>query len=445
MRSALRSFFARYFSSWFYPATVFLLFLAITIGSMFMHWGPVVYLTDGLLITTALAFLGILVAAIWNLGKKRWLKGALNLVLLPICALLAVALIYAVTFARIFGPSEDGFADNLTIPANIEINDPTTENAVGALPIKDPFQQALLAALDIPGGDDPAVLAEIPSLVRLQREHPALLRRYLAANPSWRVYQERGEIFATRRWTVNGQRRYSLHGYYSAFDFRGEMAADTGRFQSRTTINLNGRSWIRDNDTVTHLKVGQSAPLKLTLGNQQQESTCIISADKPLLEIFEQSATRERRLTKAVITFLESEFRPLIVSPAWETCERLLPPDTIGTEEPGIELQNSFQPGIYNATIRVNPGEPGMIFLKAFEITKGTRLSEARLKERTNEWIGWSSNPTENFLSNSNFTIYEGDWGKPYAARFEVWFQPDNKNPERKLLERVFKIEGWMR
>jgi hypothetical protein len=52
---------------------------------------------------------------------------------------------------------------------------------------------------------------------------------------------------------------------------------------------------------------------------------------------------------------------------------------------------------------------------------------------------------TELFFSNAFFTIYEGDWGKPYAARFEVWFIPDSGAPEWKLLERVFKIEGWQR
>ena len=41
--------------------------------------------------------------------------------------------------------------------------------------------------------------------------------------------------------------------------------------------------------------------------------------------------------------------------------------------------------------------------------------------------------------------ISEGDWDKPYAARFEVWFKPDSDETERKLAERVFKIEGWQR
>lgn len=29
-----------------------------------------------------------------------------------------------------------------------------------------------------------------------------------------------------------------------------------------------------------------------------------------------------------------------------------------------------------------------MIYLKAFEVTKGTRLSAARLRESSNEWVG---------------------------------------------------------
>jgi len=72
-------------------------------------------------------------------------------------------------------------------------------------------------------------------------------------------------------------------------------------------------------------------------------------------------------------------------------------------------------------------------------------LSEGRLYDRSNERIGWSQDPEEKFLYENEFTIYEGDWGKPYAARIEVWFRPDSGKPERKLTERICKIEGWQR
>jgi hypothetical protein len=86
-----------------------------------------------------------------------------------------------------------------------------------------------------------------------------------------------------------------------------------------------------------------------------------------------------------------------------------------------------------------------MIYLKAYEITNENRLSASDFKKYSNEWIGWSDDPSQLFFSNTHFTIYEGDWGKPYAARFEVWFVPDSGGPERKMIEKNFKIEGWQR
>ena len=85
------------------------------------------------------------------------------------------------------------------------------------------------------------------------------------------------------------------------------------------------------------------------------------------------------------------------------------------------------------------------IYLKAFEIIEEYALSTDRLPERSLVKV---YNPTvsiEKFGTTSHFTIYEGDWGQPYAARFEVWFKPDNGGQERKLFSKNYKIEGWMR
>ena len=89
--------------------------------------------------------------------------------------------------------------------------------------------------------------------------------------------------------------------------------------------------------------------------------------------------------------------------------------------------------------------ENGTIYLKAFEITQEYSLSEDRLPESSLVKI---YNPTDSIMrfgTTSNFTIYEGDWGQPYAARFEVWFRPDYGTEERKLFTKNYKIEGWMR
>jgi hypothetical protein len=57
----------------------------------------------------------------------------------------------------------------------------------------------------------------------------------------------------------------------------------------------------------------------------------------------------------------------------------------------------------------------------------------------------WSSDAAERFWAKESVTIFEGDWGEPYAARFEVWFDPDSGQADRKLAQRVYKIEGWQR
>jgi len=94
-------------------------------------------------------------------------------------------------------------------------------------------------------------------------------------------------------------------------------------------------------------------------------------------------------------------------------------------------LNDEFLP-LANADVWINPGEAGMVYLKAFEVTREYSLSEPRLKKRTNEWVGWSKDPQEQFFSNTHFTIFEGDWDQPYLARFEVWFEPDSGQPARR-------------
>jgi hypothetical protein len=110
-----------------------------------------------------------------------------------------------------------------------------------------------------------------------------------------------------------------------------------------------------------------------------------------------------------------------------------------------FQLYNSFQPGLYEFDFWTNKIESGTIYLKAFEITQEYALSTDRLPERSLVKVYNPTDSIEKFGTTSHFTIYEGDWGQPYAARFEVWFKPDNGGQERKLFSKNYKIEGWMR
>ena len=106
-----------------------------------------------------------------------------------------------------------------------------------------------------------------------------------------------------------------------------------------------------------------------------------------------------------------------------------------------FRIANSIQPGIYRYYAKVKLKQPGTLYLKAYEITHNAQLSPKSLKERTasKALLG------EMALHHQEFYIFEGDWGKPYAARFELWFDPEKPGNDHKLLEKNYLIEGWMR
>lgn len=122
-------------------------------------------------------------------------------------------------------------------------------------------------------------------------------------------------------------------------------------------------------------------------------------------------------------------------------------PDSIYTKEKknfDFQLYNSFQPGLYEYDIWLNKIDRGTVYIKAYEITQNDRLSEEKLKKRTSLRVNNETDSLKIFGTKNDFTIYEGDWGKPYAARFEIWYKPDI-GKEKKIAEKNYIIEGWSR
>lgn len=332
----------------------------------------------------------------------------------------------------------DDFAVDLVLPEGVELAEPLVDSPADEGD-PDAFQTAILDPLAVSGSDDPTLEVSLSSLAVLDQDHPELLERYLATHPAWRVGLEKGQRFAIRRWKIDGRWEVSDSGYHSSFH-----PPDDPRYQTRTRIGFSEGLWRRASQKFSP---GVPAQAKLSDGNSLFQSSVGLPAGSLWVEQFEQSGAPERRITRAAFTELEKEFGRLLEDPTWSGARALLPTDAILMDAvpPSLDLHESSEPGIYDVVIRANPGEPGVVFLKAWEITKNQALSAGRLEERSTEWIGWSDVPEERFLSASNITIYEGDWGQFYGARFEVWFRPDSGAPERKLVERNFKIEGWMR
>jgi len=414
--------------------------LALVIAALFLS---IQEITSGWISNTlGFLFLGgllyFLVAAIFWFVKKRIAAGWASLLCLGVAIL---SFFPAMAYLFVLGMmEEDTFAKDLSLPQGIPLEEPAERDwrNDSSANETDTFQTALRSSLRRAGSSDESFLASIPSLSTLQQQNPLLLRQFLAAHPGWRVYEEQEKRYATRRWMVNGEWVISLHGYYSDFG----SASDEANFQSRTTLGLSGKPWWRG--APSH-PAGEVVTPRVETANSLYETHLSFKEGDITVELFEQSDARERRLTKTALAQMEKEFSQLLEAENWSAVRDLLPTGSIRNGPASFRLFNSMQPGIYNAEIRCNPGEPGEIYLKAFEITQETRLSEGRLADRASEFVGWSDDPEEQFFSDVHFTIYEGNWGEFYGARFEVWFRPEGGGEERKLMESNWKIEGWMR
>jgi hypothetical protein len=109
-----------------------------------------------------------------------------------------------------------------------------------------------------------------------------------------------------------------------------------------------------------------------------------------------------------------------------------------------LQIRNDFQGGIYDYDFYYSSIPAGEVFLRCFEVTKNIPLSEDRLPERSKVAID-STKTFSQLVHNKSFTIYEGDWGDYYAARIEVWHKDAKTGKETKLMEKVYRVEGWMR
>ncbi len=110
-----------------------------------------------------------------------------------------------------------------------------------------------------------------------------------------------------------------------------------------------------------------------------------------------------------------------------------------------FQLYNINQPGIYTYDVWTDKKENGFYYLKAIEITKNDTLSSREILNKSKIHIRLNETNLSRIELKNDFTIYEGDWGKPYSAKFELWFHNDSLNTDKKLISKNYIIEGWMR
>lgn len=114
-----------------------------------------------------------------------------------------------------------------------------------------------------------------------------------------------------------------------------------------------------------------------------------------------------------------------------------------------LQIWDYFQGGIYKYDFYYGPLPAGEIFLRCYEATKDIRLSaKTAFGDRIYDESKVAIDSTYSFsklVNQQRFTIYEGDWGDHYAARIEVWHKNAQTGQETKLIEKVYRVEGWMR
>lgn len=108
-----------------------------------------------------------------------------------------------------------------------------------------------------------------------------------------------------------------------------------------------------------------------------------------------------------------------------------------------LQIWNGEQGGIYHYAFYWPALSDGEIYLRCFEATKGTELSASSLKPRTTVRV-IGHNEFGQVVLPTQFTIYEGEWEDYYAVRIEVWHKPTVGKPH-KLMEKIYRMEGWMR
>ena len=359
--------------------------------------------------------------------------------------------------AQIAFPSDShAFWKGVILPDKIEMVEPilSTASGVEGELTTDPYSQALLRVVADPNSSCTTAVCDISALDRLCAEREDWLLRYLACNPSWRLYVRYDRLFAERRVRRGDQWHWQdwevfLDGVPG--DSKGdEFDMDFDTVESHSTICFGGLefNWAR-------CKSGGRVPLPLKIeGDDFNQIEAVCDGEKLSLDVYELTTFVTSRVVQAAFDLTQKEFVGVQSTTDWPQMKAILPEGSVRTAPASLEMlyQLTSRGEILNYAYQswLNPGEPGKTYLRAFEVSQGvelgipTSVNGKNLKNSTLEYVGWSDNPEEKFLVGCRIDL-PGSRHQTYAVRLEVWFTPASGGPERKLVEKVFRVKGQER
>ena len=296
------------------------------------------------------------------------------------------------------------------------------------------------------GGDSNSacetVRCDVSALDRLYVERADFLFRYLASHPDWALRHDyKGRRIALRR--MRGGTGWHDNSWNAVF-----AAKDASDFDDVIKVGCNV-NFDREQDYGQICKSGDS--VRVDMMSTEEDFTRGVVACRGAglsMVVSELTTFPAARMIQFVFDSLQREFQSLAEAQTWDAAKSLLPADAALKEDANVFLREAILPGRYLYWARVNPGEPGETYLRVFEVSRGTELGtrtsgRRSVKGDTQESVGWSGDLSEKFFVGAEFFLHEYvKGGMPFAARVEVWFIPANGGPERKLVERVFKVKG---
>jgi len=277
------------------------------------------------------------------------------------------------------------------------------------------------------------VICDISEMDRLFGTNPELFLRYLATSPAWalREYND-----GKRR--ISQRCRWADGCWHDQLDCRYLTGCETGSpLEVDTLTNLDGED-IYGRRCLSGERV--DFPVRPT-DEETREIVVVCQGTNLSMMVSEFGPRGHSRLMQPTFDFIQREFHDLAAAGDWKHAIRLLPSGAVRRGAPEMTV---FRDIIRHLSFEawVNPGEKGKVYLKAFEVTRGIALTLDGVGGAPVEYVGWSADPDEKFYVSDDFSFREYSEENDFAARIEVWFRPANGGPDRKLVERVFKIDG---
>lgn len=384
-------------------------------------------LSSALLLCVLLATVGMTRALLAQHRARR--RGAQLVTALSILGTVIVSLwsIVVALGAAFLGALPDGFGRDIDIPPGMVLREPAP--SLEPVALDEPAYRPLLRLAD--AAPPPARWSEVrfdaQAWAALTQRDTELLLRYLRSHPGWRLQAGGGGEMEARRSLDFARRRSHWFDIEVVVLLRSGLATEShpapaaGVSGGEPAAGLPG-----------HL------PLAFESEGQGGLHHARLLIDMPRLRISLRQSSRwpDGQPLQHALDGVAAELGHVLAAGRWHS--GLLPPGSVASGSPDIRLAGGA--GAFEIEVAANPGEAGRVYRKAFEATRNIEvLATARRP------IGWSGQGAELFRLRESVLVHAGDPGVYYPARFEAWFVPDSGAAERKLVEVLYRIDGWQK